>query len=102
MSELLWARVRLTLDDKVHLRRASAKAGGFQSVAHRLQRLWYLDGGKDHVNIPSTLFKTITQYAENYGDGGWQRVLRRIAEQLPPLEPDAPAPTQSDLFGGGE
>lgn len=77
--------VQLVEEDRRQLRRSvlNQKTGGFQTLLHDLRRIWEADGCRKTLAIPRHYHATIHRYAVDYGDGGWQSMLRRWAAQLP-------------------
>jgi hypothetical protein len=88
--------VSLTDDDIRILRRSQLwDDGGYQNLFHELRGRWESLGCGRLLPIWPNQVERIHRYANDYGKGGWQDALKRIASQLPAADV---LPTQGGLL----
>lgn len=87
-------RVKLDAETQALLRRTIRGNGGFQGLQKKLQAALGEDG---HLDLDLETARQVAQYADSYGQGGYQSRIKPLAQKVKDLLPPGDSGQQSLL-----
>lgn len=72
--------IELTPDEVARIQKGLSGRGGYQDILARMQD--WLQPGTSRILVPSDELDNVVRYTFDYGDGGFQRRMRSVAEGI--------------------